>query len=89
MLALSIPGAQRGQMRRHQRRRPTPSLPPLSSCGGRAGDGCDRFSVRPAGNGNFEYINGKGTDKSRTESWEKLKAGDARVGPALRTPGEA
>ena len=41
------------------------------------------------GNGNFEYINGKGTDKSRTESWEKLKAGDARVGPALRTPGEA
>ena len=71
-------------MRCHQRRLHPPSLQLR-----RAGDGCGRFSVRPAGNGNFEYINGKGTDKSRTESWEKLKAGDAGVGPALRTPGEA
>ena len=75
-------------MRRHQRRLHPPSL---SSCGGRATDATATVSpfVRPDGNGNFEYINGKGTDKSRTESWEKLKAGDALVGPVLRTPGEA
>ena len=75
-------------MRRHQRRLHPPSLS-LSSCGGRTTDATVSPFVRPDGNGNFEYINGKGTDKSRTESWEKLKAGAARVGPALRTSGEA
>ena len=82
MLALSIPGAQRGQMRRHQRRRPTPpsTLPPAAEGGGRATDA----TVSPVGsNGNFEYINGNGADKSRTESWEKLKASGALDGPAL------
>ena len=67
---------------------PPPSLSPAAE-GGRATDAAVSPFVRPDGNGNFEYINGKGTDKSRTESWEKLKAGDAGVGPALRTPGEA
>ena len=68
-------------MRRHQRRRPTPpsTLPPAAE-GGRATDA----TVSPVGsNGNFEYINGNGTDKSRTESWEKLKASGALDGPAL------
>ena len=75
-----FPGAQRGRCAVIN---VASTLPP-ASCRGPEGGRATDATVSPfVGNGNFEYINGNGADKSRTESWEKLKASGALDGPAL------